>query len=131
MCQRLGLRVAKEKCKELVPLFVWYENFTKRSDDICDIFLKERYWFINKSLQKECFCLFSVFLCQLHPQVPNNFSQIYARHLPNILVFTGGHEYEKVLQCLYVFEVVLKDSCSLLNSFCIWLEELAEQLGEL
>ena len=88
----VGLGELEHKLEELVPLFVWDQKHSKRSNHICDVLLYKGGWLSNKSLQEEGLCLLLISNWKVAPELSNNLAEVDARELTNVLVSASSHE---------------------------------------
>ena len=110
VCQVGRLGKLENELKQLVPLFVWNQNFAELANDISDVLLDDSDGLLLEAGQQQILGLLLIVGWELQPQISNDLTQIHARHLPHVLIGGRGHQYEKVFEGLNALEVLLEHS---------------------
>lgn len=100
------------------------------ANNIGDVLLNYRDWLLNESLQEEVLGLRLRIGGELHPEVGDDFPQVNAGNLPDVLILTRGHQYKEILEGLHTLEIFLQQCRRMLDGGSIRGEQCAKKLLE-
>lgn len=83
----LGLGELENELEELVPLTIRDQNLAKLANHISYVFLDHRDWLLLEPSEQKVFGLRLVTGGQLEPQVRDDFTEVHAGDLSDVLVW--------------------------------------------
>lgn len=95
--QVFGVAKLEEKDEKVIPLLIGNEDFTKGTYYVSNVLLDDGNWFFDKASKKELLSLLLVLFGEMHPQISNNFAEINACNLSDVLLWAAWHQNQQVL----------------------------------